>query len=71
MENQLIKIIDRLPDGIVRQFLKRNAKYSTAVAILAAGYFVTSVSVQESCDLTMHKVTDARIRGFIEFILAR
>ncbi|KAI8584443.1 hypothetical protein K450DRAFT_216439 [Umbelopsis ramanniana AG] len=42
MENQLIKIIDRLPDGIVRQFLKRNAKYSSAVAILAAGYFVTS-----------------------------
>ncbi|KAI9279202.1 cytochrome P450 [Umbelopsis sp. AD052] len=42
MESQLIKIIDRLPDGVVRQFLKRNAKYSSAVAILVAGYFVTS-----------------------------
>lgn len=46
MESQVLKMVDRLPDGIVRQFLRRNVRYSAAVIALAAGYFVTAVSLR-------------------------
>lgn len=46
MESQVLKMVDRLPDGIVRQFLRKNVHYSAAVIALAAGYIVTAVSLQ-------------------------
>jgi hypothetical protein len=42
MESQVLKMVDRLPDGVVRQFLRRNVHYSA----LAAGYIVTAVSLR-------------------------
>ncbi|CAO3674069.1 unnamed protein product [Umbelopsis vinacea] len=35
-------MVNRLPDGIVRQFLRKNVHYSAAVIALAAGYIVTA-----------------------------
>ncbi|GAB5585105.1 hypothetical protein Unana1_00005 [Umbelopsis nana] len=42
MESKVLQLVDRLPDGIIQQFLKRNIRYSAAVIALAAGYFVTA-----------------------------
>ncbi|CAM0140406.1 unnamed protein product [Umbelopsis sp. WA50703] len=44
MENRIMKVVDRLPEGFIRTFLEDNVKYSSAVIAVATGYFVASVS---------------------------
>jgi hypothetical protein len=62
MENRIMKVVDRLPEGFIRTFLEDNVKYSSAVIAVATGYFVASVSTINVLVKRSRAVTDWNIQ---------